>query len=68
MGAAQGTVALLAGCVMGVALSAAAAALACNRYGLEQLDYAKTCFGQRGARLVLVFYVVNQIGWTGSSW
>ena len=65
VGAAQGAVALLAGCVLGVALSAAAAALACNRYGLEQLDYAKTCFGQRGARLVLVFYVVNQIGWTG---
>jgi NCS1 family nucleobase:cation symporter-1 len=65
VGAAEGAVALLAGCVLGVALSAAAAALACNRYGLEQLDYAKTCFGQRGARLVLLFYVVNQIGWTG---
>jgi NCS1 family nucleobase:cation symporter-1 len=65
VGAAQGAVALLAGCVIGVAVSAAAAALACNRYGLEQLDYAKTCFGQRGARLILIFYVINQIGWTG---
>jgi NCS1 family nucleobase:cation symporter-1 len=65
VGAARGAIALLAGSVLGVALSAAAAALACNRYGLEQLDYAKTCFGQRGARLILVFYVVNQIGWTG---
>jgi NCS1 family nucleobase:cation symporter-1 len=65
VGAVHGVVTLVAGCVVGVALSAAAAALACNRYGLEQIDYTKTCFGQRGAKLILVFYVLNQIGWTG---
>src|SRR5262249_11902160 len=65
VGAAQGVVALVAGCVMGVTLSAAASALACNRYGLEQIDYTKSCFGQKGAKLILVFYVVNQLGWTG---
>ena len=58
-------VALIAGCVVGVTLSAAASALACNRYGLEQIDYTKSCFGQKGAKLILIFYVINQIGWTG---
>ena len=66
VGAVQGVVTLVAGCVIGVALSASASALACNRYGLEQIDYTKTCFGQLGAKLVLLFYVVNQIGWTGT--
>ena len=65
VGAVQGVVALIAGCVIGVTLSAAASALACNRYGLEQIDYTKSCFGQKGAKLILVFYLVNQVGWTG---
>jgi NCS1 family nucleobase:cation symporter-1 len=65
VGAAQGVVALIAGCVIGVTLSAAASALACNRYGLEQIDYTKSCFGQKGAKAILIFYVVNQVGWTG---
>lgn len=65
VGAWQGIVALLCGCTIGVALSAVAAALACNKYGLEQIDYTKSCFGQRGALAILVFYTMNQIGWTG---
>lgn len=63
--AGPGVVALVAGSIIGVSLSAAAAALACNRYGLEQIDFTKTCFGQRGSMLVLTFYVINQLGWTG---
>lgn len=65
VGAVQGIVALIAGCLIGVTFSSAASALACNRYGLEQIDYTKSCFGQKGAKLILVFYLVNQIGWTG---
>src|SRR5262249_12588306 len=65
VGARQGVVALIAGCVVGVTLSAAASALGCNRYGIEQIDFTKSCFGQRGAKVILVFYVLNQIGWTG---
>jgi len=65
VGAVQGVVALIAGCVMGVTVAAAASALACNRYGLEQIDYTKSCFGQKGAKVILVFYVANQVGWTG---
>jgi NCS1 family nucleobase:cation symporter-1 len=65
VGARQGSVALVCGCVIGVAVAGAAASLACNRYGLEQLDFTKSCFGQKGAKIVLVFYVVNQLGWTG---
>jgi NCS1 family nucleobase:cation symporter-1 len=65
VGAVQGIVTLIAGSVIGVTLSSVASALACNRYGLEQIDFSKTCFGQKGAKLVLIFYVINQIGWTG---
>src|SRR5438128_1702034 len=62
VGAVQGVVALIAGCIIGVTLSAAASALACNRYGLEQIDYTKSCFGQKGAKVILIFYVINQVG------
>ena len=65
VGAVQGIVTIVAGCAVGVVFSAAASALACNRYGLEQIDYTKSCFGQRGARFILMFYLFNQIGWTG---
>lgn len=65
VGAVQGMVTLIAGCVLGVALSAVASALACNRYGLEQIDFSKTCFGQKGSKYILFFYVINQLGWTG---
>lgn len=65
VGAVQGVVTLIAGCVLGVTAAAAASALACNRYGLEQIDFTKTTFGQRGAKLILIFYVINQLGWTG---
>src|SRR5688572_789704 len=56
VGALQGMITLIAGCVIGVTISAAASALACNRYGLEQIDFTKSCFGQRGAKLILFFY------------
>lgn len=65
VGAVQGMVTLIAGSVIGVTLSALAAALACNRYGLEQIDFTKSCFGQRGARVILIFYFINQVGWSG---
>ena len=63
--AGQGIVALICGSVIGVTVSAAAAALGCNRYGLEQIDFTKISFGQRGAKAILAFYVINQVGWTG---
>jgi NCS1 family nucleobase:cation symporter-1 len=65
VGALEGVVTLIAGCVIGVTLSAAGSALACNRYGLEQIDFTKSSFGQKGAKLILIFYLVNQVGWTG---
>ncbi len=65
VGALQGVVTLIAGSIIGVTLSATASALACNRYGLEQIDFTKSCFGQKGAKVILVFYVINQVGWTG---
>ncbi|HXH29035.1 MAG TPA: cytosine permease, partial [Candidatus Polarisedimenticolia bacterium] len=65
VGAVQGMVCLIAGSVLGTFLTTMSASLACQRYGLEQIDYTKTAFGQRGSRIILVFYVINQIGWTG---
>ena len=65
VGAVKGVVTLIAGCVIGVTASAASSALACNRYGLEQIDFTKSCFGQRGAKIILIFYIINQLGWTG---
>jgi NCS1 family nucleobase:cation symporter-1 len=64
-GAIQGAVALTAGVMVGVFITNMATALACHRYGLEQVDFCKTAFGQRGTRIVLVFYIINQIGWNG---
>lgn len=64
VGAAAGITTLLGGCIIGVSL-AAATALPCNRYGLEQIDVTKSCYGQRGAKLLLLFYVLNQLGWAG---
>lgn len=65
VGALQGVPALVAGSIIGVAISAVASALACNRYGIEQIDFTKSCFGQRGSKVILFFYVINQVGWTG---
>jgi NCS1 family nucleobase:cation symporter-1 len=65
VGAVQGAVCLIAGAVLGIFLTTMAPSLACQRYGLEQVDFCKTAFGQRGSKIILVFYVINQIGWTG---
>ena len=39
--------------------------IACQRYGLEQMDACKPAFGQRGAQLLLIFYLINMLGWSG---
>ena len=65
VGAVQGTVCLIAGNLVGVFLAAMPTALGCQRYGLEQMDYCKTAFGQHGAHIILVFYLINMLGWSG---
>ena len=41
--------------------------LGCQRYGLEQVDCCKPAFGQNGARvIILIFYLMNMLGWSGS--
>jgi len=64
-GAIEGIVCLIAGNVVGTFLVTMAPALACQRYGLEQMDYCKSAFGPRGSRIILIFYVINQVGWNG---
>lgn len=65
VGAIQGAICLVAGAVIGCYLTTMAPALACQRYGLEQMDQCKSAFGQKGSRILLLFYLINQLGWTG---
>jgi len=65
VGAIQGAIALIAGSVLGCFLTTMPLALASQRYGVEQIDYCKSAFGQKGSRILLVFYLINQLGWTG---
>ena len=62
VGAAQGFVCLVAGNVLGVYLATMPLSLGCQRYGIEQIDFCKPAFGQRGARVVLIFYLINMLG------
>ena len=65
VGAVEGIVCLVAGSVVGTFLACLPTAFACQRNGLEQLDYCKTAFGQRGTIVLLIFYLINMLGWTG---
>lgn len=65
VGAVEGTICLVAGNVIGVFLAAMPLSLGCQRYGLEQMDFCKSAFGQHGSHVVLVFYLINMLGWSG---
>lgn len=65
VGAVQGMVCLIAGNLIGVFLVSASLSAGCQRYGIEQIDFCKPAFGQNGARIVLIFYLLNMIGWSG---
>jgi NCS1 family nucleobase:cation symporter-1 len=65
VGAVQGMVCLIAGNLIGTLMVSASLSAGCHRYGLEQIDFCKPAFGQNGARIVLIFYLINMIGWSG---
>lgn len=65
VGAVQGMVCLIAGNLIGVFLISASLSMGCQRYGIEQIDFCKPAFGQNGARVILIFYLINMIGWSG---
>lgn len=65
VGAVQGMVCLIAGNLIGVFLISVSLSAGCQRYGIEQIDFCKPSFGQNGARVVLIFYLFNLIGWSG---
>ncbi len=65
VGAVDGVVCLIAGNLIGVFLTTMPLALGCHRYGIEQMDFCKPAFGQRGTKILLVFYLINMIGWSG---
>jgi NCS1 family nucleobase:cation symporter-1 len=65
VGAVEGTICLLAGNLVGVFLTTMPLSLGCQRYGLEQIDFCKTAFGQHGAHVILLFYLINMLGWSG---
>ena len=65
VGAVQGFVCLVAGNIIGVFLISFPLSMSCQRYGMEQIDACKPAFGQNGARIVLIFYLLNMLGWSG---
>jgi len=65
VGAVQGLVCLIAGTMIGVFLTTMPLALGCHRYGLEQMDCCTPSFGTRGIKILLVFYLINMLGWSG---
>jgi NCS1 family nucleobase:cation symporter-1 len=65
VGAVQGIVCLVAGTLIGLFVTTMPLSMACQRYGLEQMDACKPAFGQRGAQLMLIFYLINMLGWSG---
>ncbi len=65
VGAIEGMVCLIAGNLIGTLMVSASLSAGCHRYGLEQVDFCKPAFGQNGARIVLIFYLFNMIGWSG---
>jgi len=65
VGAVQGFVCLVAGNIIGVFLISFPLSLGCQRYGMEQIDACKPSFGQYGSRIVLIFYLLNMLGWSG---
>jgi NCS1 family nucleobase:cation symporter-1 len=65
VGAVQGIVCLIAGNLVGVFLTTMPLSFGCQRYGIEQIEYCKSSFGQRGSKIVLVLYIINMLGWTG---
>ena len=65
VGAVQGIVCLIAGNLIGTLMVSASLSAGCHRYGLEQIDFCKPAFGQNGARIVLIFYLINMLGWSG---
>ncbi|MBI1731455.1 MAG: cytosine permease [Gammaproteobacteria bacterium] len=65
LGAVEGTVCLIAGNVIGTFLCTMPLSLGCQRYGLEQMDFCKTAFGQRGSHVLILFYLINMLGWSG---
>ena len=65
VGAVQGIVCLVAGTLIGLFVTTMPLSIACQRYGLEQMDACKPAFGQRGAQLMLIFYLINMLGWSG---
>ena len=65
VGAVEGVVCLVAGNLIGVFLTSMPLALGCQRYGIEQMDFCKPAFGQHGTKILLVFYLINMLGWSG---
>ena len=48
-------VCLIAGNLIGTLMVSASLSAGCQRYGLEQIDFCKSSFGPKGARIVLIF-------------
>jgi NCS1 family nucleobase:cation symporter-1 len=65
VGAVEGLVCLVAGNLIGVYLTSMPLSLGSQRYGVEQIDFCKPSFGPKGSRIILLFYLINMLGWSG---
>jgi NCS1 family nucleobase:cation symporter-1 len=65
VGAVQGATCLIAGNLIGVFFTTMPLSFGCQRNGLEQMDFCKPAFGQRGTKIVVVMYLINMLGWSG---
>lgn len=65
VGAVQGMVCLVAGNLIGVFITTMPLALGSQKYGLEQMDVCAPSFGTKGIKILLLFYLINMLGWSG---
>jgi NCS1 family nucleobase:cation symporter-1 len=65
VGAVQGMVCIIAGTLIGVFITTMPLALGCQKYGLEQMDFCTPSFGTKGIKILLLFYLINMLGWSG---
>lgn len=64
VGFGDGVLAMIVGNAIGVAVVLLAAAIPCQRHGVEQYTLLRATFGPRGASLlVLTFVLIGQVGW-----
>ncbi len=61
----DGMICIIAGSIIGVFITTMPLSLASHRYGLEQMDCCAPAFGTKGIKIILLFFLINMLGWSG---